>query len=82
MTTTNEDIMRAIGNLEGTVLGCRTDISEIKEEAHLRFNGHAARLRTVEDKQSTGKGVMVTLGVVVGAVGLERLAQYIAGWGP
>ncbi len=82
MTTTNVDLMRAIGGLEATVLGCRTDIAEIKEESHLRFNGHAGRLRVVEARQSTGKGVMVTLGVLVGAVGLERLAQYIAGWGP
>ncbi len=80
MTTTNEDLMRAIGGLEATVLGCRTDIAELKEESHLRFNGHAARLRSVEDSRSTGKGIMVTLGVVVGAIGLERLAAYLVGW--
>ncbi len=79
--TTNEDLMRAIGGLEANVHGARADIAELKDETSNRFEGHSGRLRSLEGSRSTGKGVLITVSTLAGAIGLERLAYYLTGMG-
>ncbi len=77
--TTNEDLMRAIGGLEANVHGARADIAELKDETTQRFEAYSIRLRSLEASRASGKGVLITLSALAGAIGLERLAYYLTG---
>lgn len=62
---TNDDIMRAIGNLEGTTKA----IHETMEKTHKRLNAYDTRLRGVEGKQYWFMGIAAGAGAVLSALG-------------
>lgn len=75
--TDHNDIMRAIGNLEGKVDGLIRTVVAHDEKQTNRLNDHALRIRTMERKWAWVAGLLAAAGGGIGS-----LVTYIRTNGP
>ena len=64
MSTTNDDIMRSLGNIEGQLTGIHSKL----DTQHGRLNNHGERISRVERKLAWYAGAAGAFGAVAGYV--------------
>jgi len=64
--TSNDDILRALGQLEGTVKGIREDIQEMRQDISKHNSNIYERVRSLEASRNRIWGAVATLPIIGG----------------
>lgn len=67
--TTHDDIMHAIGRLEGKMDGVKSDVKQLREVSEKRLDNHANRVASLEKSRSWQKGRDGVIAFVLSGIG-------------